>query len=117
MIFISFNQLNIFLIFLFFGFVFSLIYNLINTILLFKFLKKINKIIINSIFFILFSCVFVFFLNIFNFGIINITLSLAYIFGFVLGVKVLNKTVVFLQNKWYTILNKKESHAKQFEKN
>lgn len=102
MIFSTFNQVNIFLIFLFLGIIFGIVFLLFNILFLHKFLKNIKKIIINCIFYMFFSCIFVFFLNIFNFGDLNIFLILIYIVGFLWSKKVFENSLVFLKNKCYT---------------
>ena len=106
MMFSTFNQLNCFLIFLFFGIVFGIIINLFSII----FLKKFQKIIIKCVFdciFCIFFCIFLIFLLInFNFGKISFVLIIIFLFGFLLPKFVFKKTFVFLENKWYNLVNK-----------
>ena len=113
MIFFSLNQLNSFLIFLFIGVVLGIIFCVLKIIFLFNFRKKLLKNIYFCMFFTLFFNIFIIFLNIFNFGKFNFVLLFSYISGFVLLEKVANKSVVFFENKWYTIITK----YKQFKRN
>lgn len=106
MIFQTNNQLNCFLIFIFLGFVFGLIFNVINILILNNFQKKLIKTIKNTLFFTLFSCFYIIFINIFNIGEFSLTLTLGYLLGFFWLVLSTKKSVVFLQEKWYNIFNK-----------
>ncbi len=104
MIFSTINQLNCFLIFLVFGFLCAIIYNLFFIIFCINFSKDFKKIIFQSIIFSTFSIFFVFLLNYFNFGKISIALFLAFVVGFFWFNKLAKNLVVFLSLKWYTIL-------------
>lgn len=121
MIFISFNQLQILFIFIFLGLFFGLVFNIIKTIFLLNFSKNIKKTLILSVFYTIFSCFYIIFINIFNFGILNIILLLAYIFGFLWSKKLLVNLVVFYENKWYNVITKvkakrKDKHANKSKK-
>ena len=105
MIFSTFNQLNIFFIFLFFGIIFGLIANIFFSINLINFSKNIKKTIINSVFYIIFTIFFVNFLIYFNFGMFSIILLFSYIFGYIWIRKSSKKLFAFLENKWYNIIN------------
>ena len=107
MIFATVNQLNCFLIFFSLGIIFNLIFNLIKIIFCLNFSKNIIKNIINCIFFSIFSIIFVIFINFFNFGSLSFTLILACLLGWFLFEMLVKKTVVFLQAKWYNVLNLK----------
>ena len=118
MIFYSFNQLNNFLIFLFLGIIFAFINTTLEIIFTLKHQKKLKNIVFYSIFYIFFAIFFIFLLNFFNFGLFSITLLLSIILGFVWFKFVSKNLVVFLQNKWYTIIskNKKEPKCKPIKK-
>lgn len=107
MIFAAINQLNCFFIFLNLGIIFNLFYNLIKIIFCLNFSKNIKKNIINCIIFSIFSIIFVIFINLFNFGILSPTLIFACILGWLLFETTVKKSVVFLQSKWYNVLNLK----------
>jgi len=117
MIFYSFNQLNTFLIFLFFGLFLELFYNILEIVFLLNSQKKLKNIIINSVFYIIFALFFVILLNIFNFGLFSIVLTATYVLGFIWLKIVSKKLVVFYQEKWYNVLNKRKTNAKKFKKN
>ena len=106
MIFSTLNQINIFIIFLFFGFLIGFIFNIFSTLFLQKYQKNYQK----NIFFCIFSAFFVLFFtflkNIFNFGIFSPALLFGYGASFLYSIKLLKNLVVFLQNKWYTIFIK-----------
>ena len=104
MIFATFNQLNNCLIFIFLGFIIGYIFSIIKIIFLLNFSKNIKKNIIFSVFYMFFSCFYIFFINIFNFGLLNFVLLLCFILGFVWNKKLLNNLVVFCENKWYNII-------------
>lgn len=106
MIFQTQNQLNTFLIILFFGLICCLFFNFIKTIFLISFTKKFKKILFCCIFYSIFACFFIFLLIFFNFGIFNISLLLAFILGFIWCNFLFKNLVVFLENKWYTTYNK-----------
>ena len=112
MIFSTLNQLNCFLLFIFFGLIFGFFYNLAGILFLKKYQKIFQKIIFDSVFFGFFSIFYVFLINFYNFGIFSITLILGYLIGF-LWIKNLGKNlVVFLQEKWYTFLIKRKRNGR-----
>lgn len=106
MIFSTLNQVNCFLIFLFFGFICNFVINILSII----FLKKFKKLTINCVFdciFTIFLCIFLIFLLInFNFGKFSIVLIITFLFGYCTTQFVFKKTFVFLENKWYNTINK-----------
>lgn len=106
MIFSSFNQVNCFLVFLFFGIILGLIDCIISVIFLKKYQKKFIIPIFDAVFYTFFSILFVFLLNIYNFGEFSIVLVLAYILGFYWIKKQLKNLVAFLSLKWYNVVNK-----------
>ena len=106
MIFYSFNQLNNFLIFLFCGIILGLIYNIFEIIFILNYQKKLKNIVFNGIFYVFFALFFIFLINIFNFGLFSITLTLSIILGFLWFKTVSKKLVVFLKNKCYTLFKK-----------
>lgn len=105
MIFSTTNQLNCFLLFIFFGFIFGIFFQLFSILFLKKYQKIFQKIIFEGIFYTFFSIFYVFLINFFNFGKISYVLILGYLIGFLWCKKVSNNLVVFLQNKWYNVLN------------
>ena len=119
MIFSTFNQLNIFLVFLFFGIIFGLIANIFFTLNTINFSKNIKKTIINSIFYVIFAIFFVNFLIYFNFGKFSIILLSGYIFGYSFSKKTTKNLFAFLENKWYNLIktklrqNKNEHRSKE----
>lgn len=121
MIFSTFNQLNTVFVFLFFSIICGLIFNVLNTLFLIKFSKKIKKTILFSIIYAFFSCFFVFLINIFNFGKLNFVLPLVFILGFVWVKNSTKNLFVFFENKWYTNVNKfinniRKQHASKSKK-
>ena len=113
MIFSTLNQLNCFLLFIFFGLIFVFFYNFASILFLKKYQKIFQKIIFDSVFFSFFSIFYVFLINFYNFGIFSITLILGYLFGF-LWLKNLSKNlVVFLQEKWYNSLIKRKRNGRR----
>lgn len=112
MIFSSFNQVNNVLIFIFFGIVLCLFYITLEILFLLNFKKIFKNIIFNTFFYIFFAIIYIFLINIFNFGLFNIVLLGAFILGFI-WFKIASKNlVVFLKNKWYTIISKRKQNAK-----
>ena len=103
MIFLTVNQLNCFLLFLFLGIIY-----LIKIIFCFNFLKNITKNILKCVFFSIFAIIFIFFINFFNFGKMSISLLLGTILGYVWFDKLATNSVVFLQNKWYNTVKHKD---------
>ncbi len=106
MIFISFNQFNCFLIFIFLGIFFALIFNILNLLFLIKKQKIFLKIIFEGIIFSFFSIFFVIFLNFYNFGKFSLSLVLATVVGYIWHKKLFAKLFDFLQTKWYNIVIK-----------
>ncbi len=106
MIFSTQNQFNCFLIFIFFGIILGVLFSIQNILFLRKNEKFIKKIILDCIFYMFFSIFFIILINFFNFGKFSLTLLLAFILGFETSKRLLLKTVVFLQNKWYNVVNK-----------
>ena len=101
MIFSTTYQFNCFFIFLFLGVAFSLFFNCINILFLQKFSKKYKKIIINCVFYSIFSIFFVILLNIFNFGLFSTSLLIAAFLGFIWMHFTSKKLVVFLKMLCY----------------
>lgn len=116
MIFSSFNHVNCFLVFLFFGIIIGFI-NLIFSIL---FLKKYQKKFLNCIFDVFFytflSIFFIFLINIFNFGEFSFALILAFLLGFIWIKKACKNLFAFLSKKWYNVFIKLKSNKKHNEK-
>ena len=106
MIFNTINQFNCFLIFLFFGIIFNLIYNLFSILIFKKYQKKLKIIIFDTIFYGLLSIFLIFLINFLNFGKLSFSILLAFILGFISSNILTKNLVVFFQNKWYTIFNK-----------
>ncbi len=121
MIFSTFNQLNCFLLFLFFGIIISFIFNLFSVLFLRKYLKIYKKIIFESIFYTIFAVFFVFLLNFYNLGKFSFVLLMAYILGFIWLKFVSSKLIAILENKWYNLLikikPKRRHHAKKHKAN
>lgn len=107
MIFSTFNQLNIFLVFLFFGIIFGLIANMFFTLNIINFSKNIKKTILNSIFYVIFAVFFVNFLIYFNFGKFSFVLLCGYVFGYLWSRNTSKNLFAFLENKWYNLINTK----------
>jgi len=106
MIFNTINQFNCFLIFLFFGIIFNLIYNLFSILILKKYQKKLKIIIFDTIFYSFFSIFLIFLINFLNYGKFSFSILAATIIGFLLNNMLTKNLVVFLENKWYTLYNK-----------
>lgn len=117
MIFSSLNQVNCFLVFLFFGFIFGFILNLSNEIFFKKIKKNYIKTIFLTIFYGIFAIFFVFLKNFFNFGIFSFAILIAYLLGFLLSKKMIKILVEFFFLKCYNLLNKKneDDHDKQLK--
>ncbi len=119
MIFSSFNHVNCFLVFLFFGIILGFIDNIISIVFLKNYQKKFVIPIFDTVFYTFFSILFVILLNIFNFGEFSLVLVLAYVLGFYWIKKQLKNLVAFLQTKWYNVINrirakrKNEKHVKK----
>lgn len=112
MIFLTQNQFVCFLIFLFFGILSYIIISLFSLI----FLKKFQKYFINSLFNMIFCAFFIIFfeflLIIFNFGIFSFTLLFSFFVGHLWSKKLFEKLFVFLENKWYNIINTNKTNRK-----
>lgn len=106
MIYSTTNQLNTMLIFIFLGLIIGTSFSLIKILIFEKYLKNIIKIIINSVVFSFFSIFLIIFINFLNFGQPSLSLISAYIFGIFWAKNLFKNLVVFLENKWYTIINK-----------
>ena len=106
MIFSTLNQLNCVFVFLFFGLICGIFFIFFSIVFLLKYQKKYQK----NIFFCIFSAIFIIFFailqNIFNLGKFSLTLFCAYLIAFIWTNKLFKNLVVFLQNKWYTTVNK-----------
>jgi len=113
MIFSTQNQLDCFLIFLFFGILFGFILSLFDLI----FFRKNEKIIIKNITNCIFSAIFLIFftilLNIFNFGKFSLTLLFSISFGLLAFKRLVSNLVVFLQNKCYNVFKSKPRRTKK----
>ena len=106
MIFSTFNQLNCFLLFLYFGIILGLISKIFFILFLNKFQKIIIKNIIFAIFFTFFSIFFVFLINYFNFGQYNYALIFSYLLGYFYFLYISKNLFAFLENKWYNTITK-----------
>ena len=107
MIFLTNNQLNCFLLFLFFGILIGIIFQLIFVIILKKYKKIWQNIIIDTVFCTIFLIIFDFLLNFYNFGKLSLTLILAYLLGYFWICKLTKKTVDKCNKLWYTMLKGK----------
>ena len=118
MIFSTLNQVNCFLIFVFLGIIFSIIYDALFILFLKKHRKKFANYTFDTIFYAIFSCFFVIFKNIFNFGLFSFSLLLACSIGFVWTKSTTKNLVVFLEEKWYNkiTLKRKEKRVQNASK-
>ncbi len=116
MIFITNNQLNCFLVFLFFGLICGIAYQFFCVLFLKKYQKNIIKTIFDGIFCAFFCIFYIFLINIFNFGKFPLALALAFLLGFLWIKKLLCNLVVFLQNKWYNCIKRIKNHEKSINK-
>ena len=112
MIFFTLNQFNCFLIFIFFGIILNLIYNLFSILFLKNFQKKLKIIIFDTVFYSFFNIFLIFLINFLNFGNLSFTLLASSYLGFYLTKRLCKNLVVFLEKKWYTIVNKNYSKRK-----
>ena len=112
MIFSTLNQLNCLFIFLFGGIVLCLMFSFLNILFLRKNEKIIKKTIFNCAFSAIFIICFSFLENIFNLGKFSFPLFLSFSLGFFWFKKLVFNLVVFLQNKWYTIIYKDKRNIK-----
>lgn len=130
MIFSTFNQINTFLVFLFLGVVFGFVFHFVKLLyrekaeinfknkstkkfkiklkILLKKLILFKKIIINSLFYLIFGVIFAILINFYNFGIFSIVLLSSSISGFIWSYKSTKNLVVFLQKFWYTKVNERK---------
>lgn len=106
MIFSTQNQLNCILIFIFCGIIIGLISSFYFLFFVNIFYKKLIKLINLTIFYIFFSVFFIILLNFLNFGEFSFSLLSSYILGFIWVKKLLRKSLVILEKKWYTMINK-----------
>lgn len=111
MIFSTFNQLNCFLIFIFLGIICAVVFDLFSIIFLKKYQKNFLKLLFDTIIYGFFSVIFIIFENIFNFGIFSLSLVLAFLIGFIFTCHLNIKLVVFLEDKWYNVINKKHRES------
>ena len=113
MIFSTNNQLSIFFVFLFWGFVFGIILQIFSIALIKKYLKIYQKIIFDSIFYSFLAIFFVILLNFYNFGRLSYVLIISYILAIFLINKLSNNLVDFISLKWYNFLKAKYDMHKQ----
>lgn len=113
MIFATNNQLNCFILFIFFGLILGGIFQLLSIIFFKKYQKNWEKIVFESIFYTFFCIFFVILSNIFNFGLFSFALVLAYLIGFIWTNKLSAKLVGKIQNKWYNFLKGKAKNEKE----
>ncbi len=106
MIFSTFNQLNIFLLFLFFGIIIGIISKIFFVLFLKNFQKIIIKNIIYAIFYTFFSIFFIILINFYNLGQFSYALIISYLLGFFWLNYISKNLVAFLENKWYNIFTK-----------
>lgn len=107
MIFSTNNQLFIFFVFLFWGFIFGIIIEIFSIIFLKKYLKIYQKIIFDSIFYTFFVIFFVILLNFYNFGHLSYVLILSFILGIFWINRLSINLVDFISLKWYNFLKAK----------
>ena len=112
MIFSSLNQVNCFLLFLFCGIILGLISQIFFTLTLKKYQKIYLKIIFDTIFYAFFSIIFCFLINFFNFGQYSFALIMSYLLGDIWKKNIDKNLIVFLETKWYNIINKFTTHLK-----
>lgn len=106
MIFSTFNQVNCFLIFLFFGIIIGLISKLFFTLILKNYQKIIIKNIFYTVFYTFFSIFFVFLINYYNLGQFNYALIISYLLGYFYFLYISKNLFAFLENKWYNMIIK-----------
>ena len=118
MIFSTFNQLNCFLVFLFFGFLSGLFFNFISVLFLKNYQKKYIKPIFDTIFYTILTIFYVFLTIYFNFGEFSFALILSFLVGFVWVKNITKKMFVLFENKWYNILKLifRKRHGKKHKK-
>lgn len=113
MIFSTLNQINCFILFLFFGFIFGIFFQIFSVLFLKKYQKIFQKIVFEGIFYTIFLTFLVFLLNFYNFGQFSLTLLAGYILGFLWLKKLTNNLVVFLENKWYNNIHKEKKNGRK----
>ena len=117
MIFSTINQLNLFILYIFFGVIVGVIFQLFFILFLKNYQKLWQKIIFDTIFCSIF-CIFFVILSIFyNFGQFSYVLLIAYLVGYFWIKKLSKKIVVKVQKKWYTLLIRKFKNEKSKHKN
>ena len=114
MIFNTLSQLNLLIIFLFFGLICGFISIIYFAITLKNHNKNLINIILNCIFYAFLSVFYAFLINFFNFGIFSLTLVLTFSIGFVWSKKLLNKLLVILEKKCYTLYKKLTKNFTKF---
>ena len=111
MIFSTINQLNCFILFLFFGIIFGIIYLIFSVLFLKKYQKIFQKIIFEGIFYTFFSIFYVFLINFYNFGKFSLVLIFGCVLGFLWIKFMLKNLVVFFENLWYNYnIRKRKVH-------
>lgn len=116
MIFQTQNQINCLLIFIFFGIISGLISILFFLIFTIKNQKKLIKLLFESIFYSFLGVFFVFLINFLNFGHFSPTLLIGYILGYLWIKRLMQKSVVILETKWYTKVSKIYNKLKNLKK-
>ena len=106
MIYSTLNQLNSFIIFIFFGNISSFIFSFFSIIFLKFHQKNIKKTIFYAIFYTFLTFFYIFLINVLNFGHYNLSLLFSFIASFYCTNKLSFNLVVFLEQKWYTLLTK-----------
>lgn len=112
MIFQTQNQVNNFLIFVFFGLIIGLISSIYFLIFFKNFQKIIVKNVLNLIFYTFFCIFYIFLTNIFNFGNFSLVLLFAYYLPYIFIKHITRKLVGVLEKKWYTIITNKLTFVK-----
>lgn len=106
MIYSTLNQLNSFIIFIFFGNISSFIFSFFSIIFLKFHQKNIKKTIFYAIFYTFLTFFYIFLISVLNFGHYNLSLLFSFITSFYCTNKLSFNLVVFLEQKWYTLLTK-----------
>ena len=116
MIFQTNNQTTNLIIFLFCGIIVGLISIFYFLLFTQNFQKKSVNLIIFTIFYSFFTIFFIFLTNFLNFGKFSIVLLFSFLLGYVWVKQLVKKSVVILEKKWYTILNKLSLKIKALKK-
>ena len=119
MLFETLKQSYIFLGSIYFGLILGIIKNAINLIINTFKKNKILTFILDFLFMIIFALLFIFCINLVNFGEFRVYLLLGYLLGFILEIKTLGFLVDFVLKKIYTFiifLYKKISKLKIFKR-